>query len=84
MLIEAGFIDVYNSGFLLKGILVLFQTLLIDQKEVPHHGGQFEADLPEFDDRSQRSGSLKGGKLTHRHSKEKGKQTKKMIIIMSG
>ena len=51
-------------------LVLYFQTLLLDHKEVPPQ--LIEADLPD-DDRSQHSGSFKGGKLSQRHPKEKGK-----------
>ena len=47
-----------------------FQTLLLDQKEVPSQ--LIEADFGDAEERSQKSGSFKGTKLPQRHAKDKG------------
>ena len=50
----------------------MFQTLLLDQKEVPPQ--LIDADFPDVDERSQKSGSFKGSKISQpqRHQKDKG------------
>ena len=61
-------IHIYRSVIIL---CLHFQTLLLDHKEVPAQ--LIEADFGDVEERSQKSGSFKGTKLSQRHAKDKGK-----------